>query len=104
MGIPKAHAIDDVSADGGALRKHEQTGNCSRCGVRLPWYSTVDTDTDHRGKARGGDHTAPLAILGSVLTPEEIAALRREAKDTSAYCRKAFAHLGPKFNPLAAGR
>jgi hypothetical protein len=30
-----------------------------------------------------------------MLTPAEIAALRRGAKETSAYCRKAFAHLRP---------
>lgn len=31
-----------------------------------------------------------------LLTPEEIADMRREAKETRAYYQKAFAHLRPK--------
>ena len=31
-----------------------------------------------------------------MLTPEEIERLRQSAKETSAYCRKAFAHLRPE--------
>jgi hypothetical protein len=34
-----------------------------------------------------------------MLTPEEIAALRRRAKENSAYFRKVFAHLRPTARP-----
>jgi hypothetical protein len=37
-----------------------------------------------------------------LLTPAEIAALRREAKETSAYAQKAFAHLQPVTTPQPA--
>ena len=37
--------------------------------------------------------------VAEALTDEEIAALKREAKETSAYFRKAFAHLRPKGKP-----
>jgi hypothetical protein len=40
-------------------------------------------------------HFPGLAPL-DLLTPEEIADLRREAKETRAYFKKAFAHLRPK--------
>jgi hypothetical protein len=40
-----------------------------------------------------------FVVPPEMLTPEEIAALRRRAKENSAYFRKAFAHLRPSQPP-----
>ena len=40
------------------------------------------------------DRNQPWA-KAATLTPEEVATLRTEAKETSAFARKAFAHLRP---------
>jgi hypothetical protein len=51
---------------------------------------------DEKKLAKMPKPARPPKVVSEFLTAEEIADLRREAKETTAYARKAFAHLRPK--------
>jgi hypothetical protein len=71
--------------------------------VRLRAHPNVISLADER-RAREQRAAARLQLVGwrvppDMLTPEEIAALRRRAKENAAYFREAFAHLRPSPPP-----
>jgi hypothetical protein len=72
--------------------------------MKLRAHPNVVSLADAR-RARERRAAARMQFVGwravEMLTPEEVAALRRRAKENSAYFREAFAHLRPK-PPAAA--